>query len=1014
MSVAVHEMPEKKIGAVLVVGAGISGMQSAFDLAESGFKVYLIEKKPSIAGTMPMLDKTFPTNDCSMCILSPKVVDVGSHMNIELMTMTELVDLQGEPGNFRATIKKHPRYVDVNLCVSCGLCETVCPQVVVNKFNQGLDECKAIYKPHPQAFPNAYVIDKENCTNCGACAEKCPRKAINHDMAEETQDLAVGAVILAPGFDVFDARLRGEFGFGIYDNVMTSLQFERLLSSSGPYQGRLFRSTDGQAPQKVAFIQCVGSREPGKGRDYCSGVCCMYATKEAMVAQEHVPGLESTIFCMDVRAYGKGFEQYYQRGQDEYGIKYVKCMVSSVKEIQQSKNLLLKYLTPDGRMHEEEFDMVVLSVGIKPAEGTQELARITGIKVDEFGFNKPDGENCTTSQPGVFVAGTFGGPKDIPETVIEASAAAGYVSRLLGDVRGTCTASKTHVPEVDVTGEPPRIGVFVCHCGINIGSVIDVPGVAKYAKGLPDVVFAGDFLYACARDSLDKIEKRIKTRKLNRVVVASCTPRTHAPVFQGALGAAGLNPYLYEHVNIREHSSWVHRDHPGEATEKAKDLVRMAVAKVRRLSPIYTTYIDVTRKALVVGGGASGMAASFSLAEQGYDVALVEKSPVLGGRLNNLRYTVAGEDPATICKNMADKVQNNPRISVFTGAKIVEVGGYPGNFKTKIDIGGQEGGQEGGQIREIEHGCVVIATGAGEVKTTEYLYGQHDRVVTQTELEAKLSQGEVNGVKNVVMIQCVGSRNEERPYCSRVCCTQAVKNALKIKELQPDTNVYVLYRDVRVYGTNEKYYTEARRRGVIFIRYQPEDKPQVTADGDGIEVKIKDHITGLTLAIDAGFLVLSTGVSPNEDNVDLSRLFKLSLNAEGFLLEAHMKLRPVDFAADGLYLCGLAHSPKLINESIVQANAAAMRAVTLLSKDRLQNVPITAWVDEEICTGCGMCVDACSYDARFIDQDTGVASVIEVLCQGCGACVVACPSGASRQKGFEKEQLLAMMKAAMF
>jgi len=1006
MSAVEHKEPENKKGAVLVVGSGISGMQSALDLAESGFKVYLIERKPSIAGTMPMLDKTFPTNDCSMCILSPKVVDVGGHRNIEVMTMSELTELEGGPGNFRATVKTHPRYVDIDLCVSCGRCETVCPQTVSNRFNQGLDECKAIYKPYAQAFPNAYVIDKENCIECGACEEKCARKAINHQMQEEIKELQVGAVVLSPGFEIFDAGLRQEFGYGIYDNVVTSLQFERLLSASGPHQGHLVRPSDGKEPAKVAFIQCVGSREPGKERNYCSGVCCMYATKEAMVAQEHVSGLKSSIFCMDVRAYGKGFEQYYQRGQDEYGIRYIKCMVSSVKELQQTKNLLLRYRTPQGEMVEEEFDMVVLSVGIKPSAGTDELARVAGVGLDEFGFCKTEGEMCTTSREGVFVAGTFAGPKDIPETVSEASAAAGYVSRLLGDVRGTCTETKPAVPERDVTGEPPRVGVFVCNCGINIGSVINVPEVAKYSKTLKDVAHAGEFLFACAQDSLEKIKKRIKNQKLNRVVVASCTPRTHAPLFQNALSEAGLNPYLYEHVNIREHSSWVHRDQGEMATEKAKDLIRMAVAKVRRLKPIYTTFTDIDRRALVVGGGAAGMSASFSLAEQGFDVYLVEKSPELGGRLRNLHYSIEGRQPGVLLEEMINKIQDNPRITVFTGSEVVEVGGYPGNYRTKIDVDGE--------IREIVHGCTVLATGAQEVKPTEYLYGENAGVVTQTELEEKISRGETSQLNNVVMIQCVGSRNDERPYCSRVCCTQAVKNALKIKEINPNANVYVLYRDMRVYGTKEKYYTEARQKGVTFIRYEPEDGPEVTPGENGLQVSVKDHILGYTLNIDADVVALSAGVMPGADNEKLSQHFKVSLNDEGFLLEAHMKLRPVDFAADGLYLCGLAHSPKLIDESIAQANAAAMRAVTLLSKERLQNVAITATVDEESCIGCGLCVKACSYDARYIDEDTGVAGVTDVLCQGCGACVVACPSGASRQKSFEKEQMLALMKAAMF
>ncbi|MEW5952556.1 MAG: FAD-dependent oxidoreductase [Bacillota bacterium] len=1006
MSAIVQEIPEKKVGAVLVVGAGISGMQSALDLAEAGFKVYLIERKPSIAGTMPMLDKTFPTNDCSMCILSPRVVDVGGHMNIEIMTMSELVGLEGWPGNFKATVKKHPRYVDINRCVGCGRCETVCPQVVSNDFNQGLDGRKAIYKPYAQAFPNAYVIDRENCIQCGACVEKCGPKAINQDMTEEDVELEVGAVVLAPGFEIFDARLKGEYGYGIYPNVVTSLQFERLLSASGPNQGHLIRPSDGKEPQKVAFIQCVGSREPGKDRNYCSGVCCMYATKEAIVAQEHTPGLEASIFCIDVRAFGKGFEQYYDRARNEYGIRYVKCLVSSVKELQQSKNLLLRYRTPSGEVREEEFDLVVLSVGLRPSEGTAKLAGVAGIGLDEFGFCLPGEETCTTTRPGVFVAGTFAGPKDIPETVIEASAAAGYVSRLLGEARGTLTACKEDIPERDVAGEQPRIGVFVCNCGINIGSVINIPEVVKYAKTLKDVAFAEEFLFACAQDSLERIKRRIKGQKLNRVVVASCTPRTHAALFQNALQESGLNLYLYEHVNIREHSSWVHREEGEAATVKAMDLIRMAVAKARLLEPIATTYTDINRQALVVGGGAAGLAAALSLAEQGFKVSLVEKSPELGGRLRDLRYSVDGSDPAVLLESLVDRVNRHPAIEVFTGSKVVEVGGYPGNYSTRVDTGGE--------IRVIEHGSTVIATGAREVTPAEYLYGQSPHVLTQTQLENRVSREGLDGVKNVVMIQCVGSRDSERPYCSRICCTHAIKNALKIKEVSPDTNVYILYRDVRVYGIKEKYYTEARRKGVIFIRYEPEERPVVTAGPNGaVEVRVKDRILGCTLVIDAGLLALSTGVLPGEDNEKLSQLFKVPLSADGFLLEAHMKLRPVDFAADGLYLCGLAHSPKLTDESIVQANAAAMRAVTLLSKDQVENVALTATVDEDLCAGCGLCVKACSYNARQMGEVSGVAEVVDVLCQGCGACVVACPSGASQQKGFEKGQMITMIKAAL-
>lgn len=992
-----------------MIGSGIGGMQAALDLAESGYRVYLVERRPAIAGAMPMLDKTFPTNDCSMCILSPRVVDIGRHLDIEIMTLAEVTGLTGSAGNFNATVKMHPRFIDMDKCTGCGSCAKTCPVKTEDTFNQGLGQRKAIYKLYPQAFPNAYVIDSNKCLRlknpkaCGKCLKACRADAIDHTMEARTVDVQVGAVILAPGFEIFDPRDRGEFGYGLYKNVVTSLEFERMLSASGPYQGHLIRPLDHAEPKKIAFIQCVGSREPGRDRNYCSGVCCMYATKESIVAKEHAPDLEAAIFCIDVRAYGKGFEQYYHRARHEYGVRYVKCMVSSVMERPDTGNLLIRYRAEDGRMQEEEFDLVVLSVGLRPAAGARQLAETLGVELDGSGFCRPGLFPGTTSRDGIYVAGVFAGPRDIPETVIDGSAAAGYVSGLLADSRGTRTRSRTYVPEKNVDGETPRVGVFVCNCGINIGSVINVPSVVDYARGLTGVAFAGEFLFACAQDSINRIKELIESHRLNRVVVASCTPRTHAPLFQNAIREAGLNQYLYEHVNIREHSSWVHRHHPDRATAKARDLIRMAVAKAVNLSPIETTYTEINKNCLVVGGGVSGMTAAISLAEQGFGVHLVEKSGTLGGRLAAVSCEPGGMPPAEMLAGLTGKVAGNPLIKVYTNAEVLSADGFPGNYKTVISAGGAR--------EEIAHGAVILATGAVEAHTDEYYYGVDRRVVTQRELAQRIAAGETGKLKDIVMIQCVGSRNDERPYCSRVCCHQAMMNALKIKEQAPDTNVYVLYRDIRVYGLNERFYTEARRRGIAFFRYEPGAAPEVRRDGDGLYVEFDDHVTGFHIKVNADMLVLSTGVDPGRDNEKLSRLFKVPLNDEGFLLEAHLKLRPVDFAAEGLYLCGQAHSPKLINESIIQANAAAMRAATLLARDKLENVAITAYVLEEVCIGCGTCVKVCSYNARYMDEISNVAMVSGVLCQGCGACVAACPSGASQQKGYEKGQVLAMIDA---
>lgn len=845
------------------------------------------------------------------------------------------------------------------------------------------------------------------CSECSACVKACQADAIDHSMQDFEEELEVGAMILNPGGDIYDPTELSYLGYGQFPNVVTSIEFERILSASGPYQGHLMRPSDGKEPRKIAWIQCVGSRNLKIKHDYCSSVCCMYAIKEAVIAKEHSSEqLDATIFLMDMRSYGKDFERYYNRARDEHGVRFVRSRIFNVLEAGDSGGLTIRYSNQEGQVLNEDFDMVVLSVGFKPSCASTELAAAAGIELDRFGFCKT-GElsRGITSQPGIFASGVFNGPKDIPETVVEASAAAGYASRMLAAARGTLTSVQEYPPEKEIGKGAPRTGVFVCNCGINIGSVVNVPEVVAYAQDLKNVVYAREFLFTCSQDSVEKIKELIVEQDLTRVVVASCTPRTHAPLFMSALREAGLNPYLYEHVNIREHSSWVHRENKPAATRKAKDLIRMAVAKVALLKPVTPARTKVVHASLVVGGGAAGMTAALSLAEQGFDVYLVEKQEQLGGHLNHIQYTLEGTDPQLELGRLMEQITTNPRITVYTGAEILDADGYPGNYRTLIQVNGK--------TKELEHGSTILAAGGGEVTTTEYMYGQHQNVVSQKELEQALAAGRRENLENVVMIQCVGSRNEERPYCSRICCQQALKNALKIKEINPDANIYVLYRDLRAYGLMEQYYTKARQEGVIFIRYDLQKKPTVLAGEDGLEVTVQDHVLGRQLTIQANLLVLSTGIKPNPDNLKLSQLFKVPLDADGFLLEAHMKLRPVDFSADGLYLCGLAHAPKLAGESIQQANAAAMRAVTLLSKEELENVAITAMVNKKRCVGCSVCVDACDYNARILDAKSKVAQVNEALCQGCGACVVACPSGASQQKGYEKSQMLAALGAAL-
>jgi len=997
-----------KVGAVLVLGAGIAGIQASLDLAESGYYVYLVEKKPAIGGTMPMLDKTFPTNDCSMCILSPKLVECGRHLNIEIMTCSELVDLQGDPGNFTASILKRARYVDPEKCTGCGSCAEKCPVKVKDAFNQGLGQRKSIYKLYAQAFPNAYAIDREKCLKlkkpkaCGKCLEACQADAIDHSMQDETVEVKVGSVILAPGFDAFQPDQLFYYGYGKFPNVITSLEFERILSASGPFGGHLIRPSDHQEPKKVAWVQCVGSRNCKLDHGYCSSVCCMYAIKEAVIAKEHSPhGLDTTIFFMDMRTYGKEFEKYYDRAKDEHGVKFVRSRIYEVTEISDgSGNLKIRYSNEDGTISSEEFDLVVLSIGLEPSGEMVDLAGKLGVELNQFKFAEPPSlTGVGTSRPGIYVAGAFSGPRDIPETVMQASAAAGDSSVILAGARGTLVKKKEYPPEKDVAGEIVRTGVFVCHCGINIGSVVDVPGVVEYARTLPGVVFADEKLYACSQDTAGQIREAIEKYGLNRIVVASCSPRTHEPMFQETMKEAGLNPNLFEMANIRDQCSWVHQGEPEKATDKAKDLVKMAVYKAALLEPIQGISLGMNHDALVIGGGVSGMNAALNMAAQGYKVALVEKSGQLGGIAKRIRFGMKGEDVRSYVSELISKVQSNGMIKVHTGAEIAEAHGFVGNFVTKLTNG-----------EEIQHGVTIIATGGQEYQPAEYLYGKNDKVKTLLELESDLAEGRLAGARNIVFIQCVGSREPDRPYCSRICCTKSVKQALKIKEANPDANVFILYRDIRTYGFYEDLYTEARRKGVIFIRYSVESKPVVEAGGDKVKVTVTDHVLGAPVVIDADVVGLAAAIVPS-DNSQLSQFFKVPLNQEGFFLEAHLKLRPVDFGTDGVFMCGLAHGPKNLEENISQAKAAVARACTVLAKESIDVEGKCAVVNKKKCAGCGVCESVCPAKAIAVDAAEKVAVVNEALCKGCGACSSSCRCGALNVKGCTNEQIMAMIGA---
>jgi len=848
------------------------------------------------------------------------------------------------------------------------------------------------------------------CSECYQCVEACLAKAVDHNQEPMEKKLDVGSVILCPGSELFDPSVLDEhYHYKNHPNVLTSLEFERILSASGPTMGHLTKPSNNEEPKRIAWLQCIGSRDNNRcGNGYCSSVCCMYSIKDAMIAKEHAPGdLDCVIFNMDIRTFGKDYEAYYNRAKDREGVQFVNARIHTIDEVQGSDELKVRYVDESGEIKEDIFDMIVLSVGLQISDSIADMAKSLDVDLNKYRFAETDPFSpVETSRPGVFACGIFQGPKDIPSSVTEASAAACAAIADLAEARDTCTKSVEIPDEIDIEGQEPRIGVFVCNCGINIGGVVDVPAVRDYAKTLPGVVFTDDNLFTCSQDTQQKIKEKITEEKLNRVVVASCSPKTHAPMFMETLEACGLNKYLFEMANIRNHDSWVHAKNPDLATKKAKDLVRMAVARAGTLKVLRERVIPITKRALVVGGGIAGMNAARGLSRQGFEVVLVEKENELGGMSRKLHHTIEGGDIPKYLEKLIKEVHSDKKIEVLNDTSITGYSGYKGNFKTTVETGAD------GKRTEIEHGVIIIATGAKEYEPTEYLYQDNERVVTQIELGDMLEEKGVDGLSSVVMIQCVGSRNDDFENCSRICCQNAVKNALHIKKLNPDTQVYVLYRDIRTYGLLEDYYTEAREKGVIFIRLDTDNPPDVQASSDGLAITIKDHILQQDIEIQADLLTLSAGMRP-EDTTELSSIMKLNCNPDGYFIEAHVKLRPVDMPSEGIFLCGTAHGPKLISETISQAQAAASRATTFLAKSELTLSAITAKVDTEHCVKCLTCVRSCPFDVPVYNTKEKVIEIDEAMCHGCGVCAGVCPRQAIQLSFYEDEQIMSKIDALL-
>ena len=943
------------------------------------------------------------------------MMDAGRHPNIKLLTNSILVGLEGQAGDFEARVKRLPRYVSEELCTACGLCAKNCPVEVPSEFDCGIGKRKAIYSPFPQAVPNTYIIDKENCSDCGVCAEKCSSKAINFDDPGEEIEVEVGAVIVATGFDVYDASRIPSYGYGHYDNVLTNMELERVLNASGPTRGHVTRPSDGKGPKKIAFIQCVGSRGEGGefGCQYCSRFCCMNAVKDAMLMKQHEPDIEElTIFYIDIRAAGKGFEEFYQRSLDMPELRYVRGRPSKIMEDPKTKELIIYVENGEtGEVSTFRVDMAILSAGAVAAEANMELASVLGIDLDGNGFFKIEtkyGSPLHTAKEGVYVCGCAAGVNDISDSVAQGSGAAAEAERYVAKSR--IAEVKEEIVPLDVSG-PPRIGIFVCKCGTNIAGVIDTADLKKYARDLPNVVFARESLFLCSDDGQKRLQETILKRKLNRVVAAACTPRTHEPIFRESCEQVGLNPYLFEMTNIRDQCSWVHSTIPETATQKAKDLMRMGVAKARHLKPLDMKTIPVDQSVLVIGAGVAGMRAVLDLEAQGFKVYLIEKDGRLGGVLNNLtRVYPADLQAVELARTMVEKIRGS-RVEVMASTEINSVLGFVGNFDVSTTSG------------NFRVGTIIVATGADLYKPDmEFGYGNFENVITNQELENILhdAKGEIKikgeSPNTVVFVQCVGSRDPEKnAACSRFCCPTTIKQAIRLRE--SGINVTVLYRDMRTVGARaEEHYRRARALGVKFIRYTPERLPTVSGRGNRAEgVEILELALDRYLEIPTDYVVLAAGMVPNEASTDkIHEILKVPRGADGFFMERHAKLGPVETTTEGVFLAGCVSGPKDIADSIAQGSAAAAKAASFIARDTVSLEPTTCVVEPALCRACGKCVEICEYHApSLVESIPGimVAEINQALCKGCGTCASWCPTGAITAKHFTDRQIDSMLEA---
>ena len=1031
-TVLVRNLREKP-AAVLVVGGGIGGMRSALDLADAGLRVYLVEQTSCLGGRVAQLGYMFQQHDCVLCrgtpdhgygctrpSISPAYIQHNHHPNIEILTNTRILHVEGQAGDFTVSLRQEPRYVDTLRCINCGLCAQVCPIELPNPYQLGMTKRKAAFKYAARATPDAYCIDYgPYCDDCGKCVDICPTRAIDLEEQPRLLTVGVGAIILALGFQIYDPGQMEELGYGRYPNVLQAIQYERLASRSGPTEGIIQRPSDSKTPKSIAWLQCIGSRDQQNA--YCSSICCMYATKEAILAKQRLgEDIHCGVFIMDERAFNKEYSAYFTRAREGHNIQYNRCRISAVREDPETHNLTLYYTGPHGEKIQESYEMVVLATGLQPPESAGNLSDILNIDLNSYGFCETDKfMPLQTTRPGVFVCGAFSSPKEIVETIIDASGAAAEVMRLLNDRLHTypysrewpfLTASE-FIPERDVTGEEPRVGVYLCACGGTISDHIDLPAVLQQVDHWPGVSTATVIDFGCFPENLRVIEADIQEKNLNRIVIAACSSRTHESLFQRTIRSTGLNPYLLEVINLRDQCTQVHLQQPGLANRKATEMVRVAIGRVMMAQPVHKDKHRCFPAALIIGGGVAGMTAALAVADSGYDVHLVERTDMLGGNLLNLYYVAEGYNPQRLLRDLVNRVRAHQRINVYTRTEVVRHTGHVGRFATELRTQHPDGSMDS---FTVDHGVTIVATGGRE--THDHALLTIPQVITQSELEEKIihKPEEIAKLRDVVMIQCIRPEGVA-DYCSRVCCTNTMKNAIRLKLFNPTCRVTVLYKNIVTYGFREEFYTEARKHGVIFIRYSDAEPPSVFKEGNRLYVRVHDLPLDRWLTLPADLVPLSMAVAPAEGSQELASKLRVPISSEGFFEEAQLKLRPMDFMRDGIFLAGMAHYPKFLEESISHALAAAARALTLLSQETLYLGGVVAVVDPNKCVGCLTCTRTCPFSIpQVIAQEgrTGVgnlggaAFIDPAQCQGCGTCTGECPANAIQLVHYTDEQMM--------